>query len=79
MPETPVYDQGDTYYIEVQIWKRLTLDDLESLSFKGNPPEGAFLKALQDRGVVIYERTFKSKLDELFNSNEIESIWWEPK
>lgn len=79
MPESRVYDQGNTYYIEVQIWKRLTIDDLESLSFIGEPPQGAFLKALQEKGVIIYERKFKSKLDAFFNNDETESIWWEPK
>jgi hypothetical protein len=54
-------------YVELQFWRtqdrKITLDDVESFIFSGNPPEGDFLKQLRIRGIPIYRhRNGKDRL-----------------
>lgn len=46
----------NTDYIELQIWGKLTLDDVESFIFTKNPPAGNFLQALIERNISIYQQ-----------------------
>lgn len=43
-------------FIEIQIWGRVTLDDVKIFEYGETPPQGEFLKALLDRGIEIRER-----------------------
>jgi hypothetical protein len=40
-------------YLELQIWGKLTLDDVEVFEYHTSPPKGSFLKELQKRGIKI--------------------------
>lgn len=46
---------SDRYYIELQLFGPVDLDDVEAFIFTGdNPPTGSFLKALKERNIKIY-------------------------
>lgn len=40
-------------YLELQIWGKLTLDDVEVFEYGSSPPQGSFLKELRRRGIEI--------------------------
>lgn len=42
-------------YLEIQIWRPVTLKDVARFEFTNTPPSGSFLKALRDSGVKIYK------------------------
>ncbi len=42
-------------YVELQYWGKLTLDDVQSFIFKDIPPQGEFLRALQQRKIEIFQ------------------------
>jgi hypothetical protein len=41
------------YYIEIQYWGPINLDDIDTFEFTYEPPEGEFLQELQKRGIKI--------------------------
>ncbi|MBK9321818.1 MAG: DUF3626 domain-containing protein [Bdellovibrionaceae bacterium] len=43
-------------YIELQFLGKKNLDQVEAFAFTEQPPSGAFLKALRDRNIIIYDR-----------------------
>lgn len=47
---------GNNRYLEIQIWRPLGMEDVERFEFSSSPPTGAFLKALRDNGVKIYQQ-----------------------
>ena len=51
-------------YVELQYWKPLNLDDVESFEFSGQAPSGQFLKDLQDHGVKIFHRLSTGQAEE---------------
>lgn len=54
-------------YIELQIWGKLSLDDVDSFIFKDDPPKGKFLTELKCRNIRIYQ-----------NDGEKDILWWHP-
>lgn len=48
-------------YLEIQIWRPIGLPDVERFEFSSTPPSGAFLKALRDNGVKIYQSGSKEE------------------
>lgn len=50
------------HFIEMQVFGKLTLDDIESFVFHRNPPAGDFLLELRKRGIKIYDGRSYSKV-----------------
>lgn len=48
--------QNFDYYMEIQIWRPLGLEDVERFEFTTAPPQGDFLKALRQTGVKIFKK-----------------------
>ncbi len=61
-----------SHYVELQFWGPLLLSDVESFYFTGLPPEGAFLSALQEFKIKIFDMR-KCK-----NSKAQAELWWAP-
>lgn len=48
--------QTSSRYLEIQIWRPVTLKDVARFEFTSTPPTGTFLKSLRDSGVKIYRQ-----------------------